>query len=94
MPQQARSAATIEAIYTATIQVLLADGVARLTTTRVALPAWIIAWRYDGTAYRCVVDGRDASVVIGDAPWSKQRVVGALAGVVAVAAVIAWALGR
>lgn len=35
-PQQARSAATIEAIHTATVQVLLAEGVARLTTTRVA----------------------------------------------------------
>jgi AcrR family transcriptional regulator len=35
-PQQARSAATIEAIHTATIQVLLAEGVGRLTTTRVA----------------------------------------------------------
>jgi AcrR family transcriptional regulator len=36
MPQQSRSAVTIEAIHTATIQVLLADGVSRLTTTRVA----------------------------------------------------------
>jgi hypothetical protein len=65
-----------------------------LTTTRVALPAWIIAWRYNGIAYRCVVDGRDASVVIGDAPWSKQRIVGAIVGGIAVAAAIAWALAR
>ncbi|WP_423602171.1 TetR/AcrR family transcriptional regulator [Sphingomonas sp. MS122] len=35
-PRQARSAATIDAIHTATIQVLLAEGVGRLTTTRVA----------------------------------------------------------
>lgn len=35
-PQQARSAATVEAICTATVQVLLADGPTRLTTTRVA----------------------------------------------------------
>jgi len=35
-PQQARSAATLEAIHTATIQVLLAQGVGRLTTARVA----------------------------------------------------------
>lgn len=35
-PQQARSTATVEAICTATIQVLLADGPTRLTTTRVA----------------------------------------------------------
>jgi AcrR family transcriptional regulator len=48
MPQQARSAATIEAIYTATIQVLLADGVARLTTTRVAERAGVSV----GTMYQ------------------------------------------
>ena len=35
-PLQARSAATVTAIFEATIQVLLADGQARLTTTRVA----------------------------------------------------------
>lgn len=35
-PRQARSAATIAAIHEATIQVLLTDGVGRLTTTRVA----------------------------------------------------------
>ncbi|TNB46068.1 TetR/AcrR family transcriptional regulator [Martelella lutilitoris] len=35
-PQQTRSAATLEAIHTATTQVLIAEGVARLTTARVA----------------------------------------------------------
>ncbi|WP_255364500.1 TetR/AcrR family transcriptional regulator [Luteibacter sp. UNC138MFCol5.1] len=35
-PRQARSAATVEAIFEATIQVLLSDGLAGLTTTRVA----------------------------------------------------------
>lgn len=48
MPQQARSAVTIEAIYTATIQVLLADGVGRLTTTRVAERAGVSV----GTMYQ------------------------------------------
>ena len=48
MPRQARSTATIEAIYTATIQVLLADGVARLTTTRVAARAGVSV----GTMYQ------------------------------------------
>ncbi|WP_410013512.1 TetR/AcrR family transcriptional regulator [Sodalis sp. C49] len=36
VPQQARSATTVEAIFDATIQVLLAAGPTRLTTTRVA----------------------------------------------------------
>lgn len=35
-PRQARSQATVEAIFTATIQVLLVDGASNLTTTRVA----------------------------------------------------------
>lgn len=35
-PQQARSAATLEAIHTATIQVLISEGAGRLTTARVA----------------------------------------------------------
>lgn len=40
-PRQARSTATVEAIRTATIQVLLADGPTRLTTTRVAARAGV-----------------------------------------------------
>ena len=40
-PRQARSTATVEAIRTATIQVLLADGPMRLTTTRVAARAGV-----------------------------------------------------
>jgi AcrR family transcriptional regulator len=47
-PQQARSAVTIEAIHTATIQVLLAEGVGRLTTTRVAARAGVSV----GTMYQ------------------------------------------
>lgn len=47
-PQQARSVATIEAIHIATIQVLLADGVGRLTTTAVAERAGVSV----GTMYQ------------------------------------------
>lgn len=47
-PQQARSAVTIDAIQTATIQVLLAEGVSRLTTTRVAERAGVSV----GTMYQ------------------------------------------
>ena len=47
-PRQARSAATVEAILTATIQVLLAEGVGRLTTTRVAERAGVSV----GTMYQ------------------------------------------
>ncbi len=47
-PRQARSAATLEAIFDATIQVLLSDGAARLTTTRVAERAGVSV----GTMYQ------------------------------------------
>src|ERR1022692_4553219 len=47
-PVQARSAATVEAIYEATVQVLLAVGPDRLTTTRVAERAGVSV----GTLYQ------------------------------------------
>lgn len=47
-PIQARSGATVEAINEATIQVLLADGLTRLTTTRVAHRAGVSV----GTLYQ------------------------------------------
>lgn len=47
-PRQARSAATVEAIFEATIQVLLVDGYAGLTTTRVATRAGVSV----GTMYQ------------------------------------------
>ena len=47
-PRQARSAVTVDAIFEATIQVLLADGIHRLTTTRVAQRAGVSV----GTMYQ------------------------------------------
>jgi len=47
-PRQARAAATVDAIYEATIQVLLSDGPQRLTTTRVAERAGVSV----GTMYQ------------------------------------------
>jgi len=47
-PRQARSAATLDAIFEATIQVLLADGARGLTTTRVAARAGVSV----GTMYQ------------------------------------------
>jgi AcrR family transcriptional regulator len=47
-PRQARSALTVEAVFEATIQVLLTEGMARLTTTRVAERAGVSV----GTMYQ------------------------------------------
>ncbi|VFU08466.1 TetR/AcrR family transcriptional regulator [Methylocella tundrae] len=47
-PRQARAKATVDAIFEATIQVLLSDGLSRLTTTRVAERAGVSV----GTMYQ------------------------------------------
>ncbi|HEY1999491.1 TetR/AcrR family transcriptional regulator [Paraburkholderia sp.] len=47
-PRQARSVVTVDAVFEATIQVLLSDGVHRLTTTRVAERAGVSV----GTLYQ------------------------------------------
>ena len=47
-PLQARSAVTVEAIYEATIQVLLTNGIEQLTTTRIAARAGVSV----GTLYQ------------------------------------------
>ncbi|RAI01025.1 TetR/AcrR family transcriptional regulator [Acuticoccus sediminis] len=48
MPSQSRSGATVEALHEATVQVLLAEGLNRLTTTRVAERAGVSV----GTLYQ------------------------------------------
>jgi hypothetical protein len=61
----------------------------RQTTDRIALPAWILAYRYRGAPYRAIVHGQRPEVVFGRSPidWAK---VGALAaGLAIVAAIIA-----
>jgi hypothetical protein len=57
-----------------------------LATSRAALPAWILAYRYRGDLYRAVVHGQDARQVVGTSPisWTKVFLV-----VLAVAAVLA-----
>jgi hypothetical protein len=46
----------------------------RLVTRRLGFPAWVIAYRYRGVPYRCVLSGQDAACLIGDAPISLTRV--------------------
>ncbi|HEX2685333.1 MAG TPA: hypothetical protein VHN14_01880 [Kofleriaceae bacterium] len=64
----------------------------RQTTDRIALPAWVLAYRYRGTAYRALVHGQRSDIVFGASPidWGK---VGTLVAIVAVmAALIALAM--
>lgn len=43
------------------------------TTRRVALPAWVLAYRYRGAPYRAIVHGQRPEVVFGSSPkdWIK-----------------------
>jgi hypothetical protein len=64
----------------------------RQTTDRIALPAWVLAYRYRGDPYRAIVHGQRPEVVFGKSPidWAK---VGKLAAIVAaLTAVVALAL--
>jgi hypothetical protein len=63
------------------------------TTDRVALPAWILAYRYRGSPYRAIVHGQRPEVVFGTSPtdWAKVAmvVILSIAGVLAIIALIA-----
>ena len=60
-----------------------------LITRRVALPAWILAYKYKGTLYRVVVHGQSDARVLGKAPWSLWKIAGAVAAGLAVLAIVA-----
>jgi hypothetical protein len=60
-----------------------------LTTHRVAMPTYVMAYRYKDRLYRAIVHGQDARHVFGDAPksWAKIFLV-VLAVVVGVALIV------
>jgi hypothetical protein len=45
-----------------------------LSTRRVALPSYILAYRYRDRTYRAIVHGQDARCVFGDAPYSIGKI--------------------
>ncbi len=46
----------------------------RLVTRRCAFPVYVLAYRYRGDLYRAVINGQDARVVHGRAPWSIAKI--------------------
>lgn len=68
-----------------------------LTTQRLALPAWVLTYRYGGRPYRAVVHGQKAGAIIGATPlsWARVLAVGAavVAGLGALAALV-WVLSQ
>lgn len=94
-PQQTRSTATLEAIHTATIQVLLAEGVGRLTTARVAERAGVSI----GTMYQYYPNKqallfalieRQLSTVVGFMLEAAEQLRGQDVGTVAEGLALAW----
>lgn len=61
-----------------------------LETRRYALPAYVLAYRYRGKAYRVVVHGQDAGVVLGEAPVSVAKVLLVVGAALAVLALLAF----
>ena len=59
------------------------------TTDRVALPAWVLAYRYRGSPYRAVVHGQRPEVVFGTSPTDWGKVAALVLGIGAAIAVIA-----
>ena len=59
-----------------------------LATRRVALPAYVMAYRYNGKAYRAIVHGQSVSCTFGDAPYSVWKILGVALGVIALIAII------
>ncbi len=65
----------------------------RQTTDRVALPAWILAYRYRGSPYRAIVHGQRPEIVFGSSPKDWGKIARIAAGVlVAIAAIVVLAL--
>ncbi|HEY1557369.1 MAG TPA: hypothetical protein VGF94_21185 [Kofleriaceae bacterium] len=69
--------------------------VERQTTDRVALPAWVLAYRYRGSPYRAIVHGQRPELVFGSSPKDWAKIAWLVAGgIAAVLAVIAFVLLR
>jgi len=69
-----------------------------LTTHRVAVPTYVLAYRYRGKLFRALVHGQDVRCVFGQAPYSIVKIVlvilGALAAVALAIAIFALAAAR
>lgn len=61
-----------------------------LTTHRVVLPAYVLAYQYRGKVYRAIVHGTDARLTFGDAPLSWRTILGiTLAAVLVITLIVA-----
>ena len=59
-----------------------------LSTRRLALPAWVMVYRFDGKPFRAVVHGQHVHLVLGESPISMWKVMGVIFGVMVALALI------
>ncbi len=71
----------------------VAVALSSLRTRRLALPVYVMAYRYRDKPYRVLVHGQDARVVLGDAPISAWRVAATVLAVLLVLAGLLYAAG-
>jgi hypothetical protein len=62
------------------------------TTRRVALPAWVLAYRYRGAPYRAIVHGQRPEVVFGSSPKDWAKIAAVVLAIVAALAAVALAV--
>lgn len=53
----------------------------KLQTLRYAFPAYVVAYRYRGRLFRTVISGQDSTRILGRAPYSGWKILGAVGGV-------------
>lgn len=62
------------------------------TTDRIALPAWVLAYRYRGSPYRAIVHGQRPEIVFGTSPKDVGKILlvifGAIAAILAILVLI------
>jgi hypothetical protein len=61
-----------------------------LSTRRLALPAWVMVYRFEGKPFRAVVHGQNAGVVLGESPTSIWKILGVIFGSILGIALIGW----
>jgi hypothetical protein len=59
------------------------------TTDRIALPAWVLAYRYRGSPYRAIVHGQRPEIVFGTSPKDVGKIMLVVFGVIVAILVIA-----
>ena len=62
-----------------------------LATRRLALPAYVLAYRYRNSLYRAIISGQRAYVAFGTAPYSVVKIAAVAVGIASLLA-IAWLL--